>query len=100
MESVTCIIRGHQLRLCGHLARFPVDDPAHQIVFTRLSCGSMGRPRKAWLGQLDQTSREELEIGLGHAWLCTPISVSLFDDDDDIYVCMFIYYIHITVFGE
>ncbi|XP_069977663.1 uncharacterized protein [Penaeus vannamei] len=47
MGSVICIVRDRQLRLYGHLARFLVDDPAHQVVrdnpaWRRL----MGRPRK------------------------------------------------------
>ena len=32
MRFVTCIVREHQLRLHGHVARFPDGDPAHQIL--------------------------------------------------------------------
>ena len=37
MRFVTCIIREHQLRLYGHVARFPDTDPAHQILSARES---------------------------------------------------------------
>ena len=35
MRFVTCIVREHQLRLCGHVARFPDADPARQILSAR-----------------------------------------------------------------
>ena len=35
MRFVTCIVREHQLRLYGHVARFPDVDPAHQILSVR-----------------------------------------------------------------
>ena len=68
---VICTIRDRQLRLYGHLARFPQDDPAHQVVSVRDNPGwrrPVGRPRKSWLGQIDQTCREELEMGRVPAW--------------------------------
>ena len=71
MGPVTCIIRDRQLRLYGHLARLPVDDPAHQVVSLRDNPGwrrPVGRPRRSWLGQLDETCREELEMGRVPAW--------------------------------
>ena len=37
MRFVTCIVREHQLRLYGHVARFPDADPAHQILSSRES---------------------------------------------------------------
>ena len=39
MRFVTCIVREHQLRLYGHVARFPDADPAHQIQRGRLVSG-------------------------------------------------------------
>ncbi|XP_069987678.1 uncharacterized protein [Penaeus vannamei] len=57
---VICTIRDRQLRLYGHLARFPQDDPAHQVVTGRESPGwrrPVGQPRNSWLGQIDQTLR-------------------------------------------
>ncbi|XP_069978603.1 uncharacterized protein [Penaeus vannamei] len=50
---VACTICDCQLRLCGHLARFPQDDPAHQVVSVRDKPKwrrPVGRPRKLWLG--------------------------------------------------
>ena len=37
MSFVTCIVRERQLRLHGHVARFPDADPAHQILSARES---------------------------------------------------------------
>ncbi|XP_069971479.1 uncharacterized protein [Penaeus vannamei] len=48
---VTSIIRDPQLRLCGHLARFPVYGPTQQVVFLRENPTwgrSVGRLRKSW----------------------------------------------------
>ena len=35
MRFVTCIVRERQLRLYGHVDRFPDADPAHQILSAR-----------------------------------------------------------------
>ena len=43
VRFVTCIIRERQLRLYGHVARFPEADPAHQILSARES--------REWRGQ-------------------------------------------------
>ena len=32
MRPITCMIREHQIRLYGHVARFPASDPAGQIL--------------------------------------------------------------------
>ncbi|XP_069970674.1 uncharacterized protein [Penaeus vannamei] len=64
-QPVTCTIRDRQLGLYGHLARFPQDDPAHQVISVRDTPGwrrPVGRPRRSWLGQINQTCREELEM--------------------------------------
>ena len=48
MRFVTCIVREGQLRLYGHMARFPDADPAHQILSAREPREwrrPMGRPR-------------------------------------------------------
>lgn len=66
MGPVTCIIRDRQLRLYGHLARFSVNEPIHQVVSLRNNPAwrrHMGIPRKSWLGQLDQTCCEEFGMG-------------------------------------
>ena len=70
MRFVTCIVRERQLRLYGHVARFPVDDPAHQILSVREPCEwrrPMGHPRASWLQQVDQ-HLEELGLGQASAW--------------------------------
>ena len=57
-RSVTCIIRERQLRLFGHVARFPVSDPAYRILFSEIpSCWRRprGRPRANWLKQIDES---------------------------------------------
>ena len=33
LRQVTCIVRERQLRLYGHVARLPAEDPAHRILF-------------------------------------------------------------------
>ncbi|XP_070000290.1 uncharacterized protein [Penaeus vannamei] len=61
---VTYTLRDRQLRLHGHLASFPQADPAHQVVSVRDNLGwrrPVGRHRKSWLGQIDQTCREEFK---------------------------------------
>lgn len=63
---VTRTIRDRQLRLYGHLARLPEVDPAHQVVSTRDDPRwrrPVGRPCKSWLGQIDQTCHDEVEMG-------------------------------------
>ena len=53
------------------LGYIPQDDPAHQVVSIRDNPGwrrPVGQPRKSWLGQIDQTCCEELEMGLVPAW--------------------------------
>ena len=68
---VTRTIRDRQLRLYGHLARLPEDDPAHRVVSTRDDPRwrrPVGRPRRSWLGQIEQTCQEEVEMGRAPAW--------------------------------
>ena len=67
MRFVTCIVRERQLRLYGHVARFPDADPAHQILSARESREwrrPMGRPRASWLQQVVQHLKE---MGMGQA---------------------------------
>ena len=57
MRFVICLVRERQLRLYGHVARFPDADRAHQILSARESHEwrrSMGRPRASWLQQVDR----------------------------------------------
>lgn len=52
MGPVTCITHDRQRRLYGHLTRFRVDDPAHQVVSLQDTTAwrrpsGLGRPRKS-----------------------------------------------------
>ena len=70
MRFVTCIVCESQLRLYGHVARFPDADPVHQILSVRepRECrGEMGRPRASWLQQVDQHLKE-MGMGQASAW--------------------------------
>ena len=61
MRFVTCIVRKRQLRLYGHVARFPDTDPTHQILSARepRECRRpMGQPRALWLQLVDQHLKE------------------------------------------
>ena len=55
LRPVTCQIRERQLRLFGHVARFPVSDPAYRILFTEDPVGwrrPVGRPPTSWSQQV------------------------------------------------
>ena len=70
MRFVTCIVRERQLRLYGHVARFPDADPAHQIISAREShewSWPMGRPRASWLQRVDRHLKE-MGMGQASAW--------------------------------
>jgi len=70
IRFVTCIVRQRQLRLYGHVARFPDADPAHQILSPREPREwrrPMGRPHALWLQQVDQHLME-MGMGLASAW--------------------------------
>jgi hypothetical protein len=70
MRLVTCIIRERQLRLYGHVARFPETDPAHRILCAKDPRGlarPVGRPRASWLRQVDRYCEGEW-TGRVSAW--------------------------------
>ena len=70
MRFVTCIVRERQLRLYGHVARFPDADRAHQILSARESREwrrPMGIPRASWLQQVDRHLKE-MGMGQASAW--------------------------------
>ncbi len=67
----TCIVRELQLRLYGHVARYPEVDPAHRLVLARDNQGwrrSRGRSQLSWLEQVDESCQELLRMGRGPAW--------------------------------
>ena len=70
MRFVTCIVRERQLRLYGHVARFPDADLAHRILLARESHDwrkPTGRPRASWLQKVDQHLKE-MGMGQASAW--------------------------------
>ena len=67
MRPITCVIRERQMRLYGHVARFPVNDPAGRILSAREPVGwtrPRGRPYDTWLRQV---GRYFAEMGMGPA---------------------------------
>ena len=65
-RPITSIVRQRQLRLYGHVARFPEADPAYQVLFVPNNpewVRPRGRPRRSWLEQIDQSCRELLTMG-------------------------------------
>ena len=71
LRQVTCIVRERQLRLYGHVARLPAEDPAHWI----LSCrdpGSWtmlkGRPHASWLRHVESYLKDTGMTGLASVW--------------------------------
>ena len=70
-RPITCIVRERQLRLYGHVARYPEVDPAHRVVSVRdnpVWRRPRGRPQLSWLGQVDESCQELLRMGRGPAW--------------------------------
>ena len=70
MRFVTCIVCERQLRLYGHVARFPDADPAHQILSARESREfrrPMGRPHASGLQQVDRHLKD-MGMGQASAW--------------------------------
>ena len=57
MRPNTCMIPECQMRLYGHLARFPASDPAGRILSAREPAGRtrpVGHPYDTWLRQMDR----------------------------------------------
>ena len=70
MIFLTCIVRSRQLRLYGHVARFPDADLAYQILSAQEPCKwrrPKGRPHASWLQQVDQHMKE-VRMGQASAW--------------------------------
>ena len=70
MRFVSCIVRERQLRLYGHVARFPDADPTHQIPSVRQPHEwrrPMGQSHASWLQKVDQYLME-MGMGLASAW--------------------------------
>ncbi len=70
-RGITCIVRERQLRLYGHVARYPEVDPAHRVVSVRDDLvwrRPRGCPQLSWLEQVDESCQELLKMGRGPAW--------------------------------
>jgi hypothetical protein len=73
MRPITCMIRKRQMRLYGHVARYPASDPAGRILSAREPAEPagrtrpVGRPHDTWLRQMD---RHFAGVGMGRvaAW--------------------------------
>ena len=60
-----------ELRLCGHVARLPAEDPAYSIVSCRDPSGwtmPRGRPHASWLRKVDAYLKDMSMGGLASAW--------------------------------
>ena len=71
LTQVTCIVRERRLRLYGHVARLPAEDPAHRIVSCRDPRGwtmPRGGPQASWLRQVESYLKNSGMAGLGSAW--------------------------------
>ena len=70
-RPITSIVRQRQLRLYGHVARYPEADPACWVVSVRDSPTwrrPRGRPQNSWMRQVDASCWELLGIGRETAW--------------------------------
>ena len=70
-RPITSIVCQRQLRLYGHVARYPEADPAHRVVSVRDNPAwrrPRGRPHSSWLGQVAVSCREVLGMGRDPAW--------------------------------
>ena len=70
-RPITGIVLKRQLRLYGHVARYPVTDPSSRVVTARDNPEwrrRRGRPQSSWLGQVDASCRELLGMGREPAW--------------------------------
>lgn len=80
MGPVICGICDYQLRLYGHLDRFPVDNPAHRVVSIGGSWEDLGRPDWRLAIRDPRGLKRRMD-----AALC-PCRSQPFDDDIYIYI--------------
>ena len=70
-HQVTCMIRQCQLRLFGHVARYPESDPVSRVITKEVSRAwgrPRGRPPVSWLQRIDGHCRELGLPGRADAW--------------------------------
>ena len=71
LSQVTSIVRERQLRLYGHVARLPAEDPDHRVLSCRDRRGwsvPRGRPHASWLRQVESYLKDAGMAGLASAW--------------------------------
>ena len=69
--SDAVIDRERQLRLYGHVARLPTEDPAYRILYCRDPSGwtmSRWRPHTSWLRQVESYLRDTGMVAMAFAW--------------------------------
>ncbi len=69
-RPIACTIRRRQLRLYGHVARFPEVDPAYRAVFERdnpVWRRPRERPQSSWLRKVNESCWDVLGMGMGSA---------------------------------
>lgn len=65
---ITCIVRQHQLRLYGHVVRYPEADTAHWVVSVRDNYEwrrPRGCPQSSWLVQVNRSWQDLLRMKRG-----------------------------------
>ncbi len=70
-HQVTCMIRKRQLRLFGHVARFPESDPVRRVIPKEVSRDwrrPRGRPPVSWLQRINGHCRDLRLPGRAYAW--------------------------------
>ena len=70
-HQVTCMIRQRQLRLFGHVARFPESDQVSRVISKKVSRDwrrPRGRPPVSWLQRIDGHCRDLTLPGRASAW--------------------------------
>ena len=70
-RPITSIVCQRQLRLYGHVTRYPEADSAHRVVSVRNNPEwrrPRGRPQNSWLGQDAVSFQEVLGMGRDSAW--------------------------------
>ena len=67
-RHITSLVHQHQLRLYGHVARYPQADP--QVISERDNLWWMrpSSPQSSWLEQVNSSCWELLGMGMGLAW--------------------------------
>ncbi len=70
LRSVTSIVHERHLWLYGHVARLPDVDPGHMVLSVRDNpeWRPRGRPRNLWLGKINRSCRDLLEMDRAAAW--------------------------------